>query len=305
MKKLFGLFLLALAFLAPAGAKAATCFWVGGTGSINDVTHWSSGTGGAGSTCAAAGSWPNSTADNGTADAASGGGTITRNVNWTIGNLNVGAFTGTFGNSGDTATVNLNTWTNTGAGVRTVNLGAATWTCGTAATTACSWFNTGTNLTFNSNTSSLVIAGSLSSANSNVQLGVFTYNVVTWNPDQSNGRGTLTSNSNGVTIGTLNIGSPNMLSFQNAHNWNITTLNFTGGSPSITSLVSFASGSFAVAFTFTLTNPATCNYCVFRDTTAITSAITATNSINLNNNTNITPFTPPTIGSGGGRIIGG
>jgi hypothetical protein len=38
MNKLFGLFPVALSCFAPASARAATCFWFGGTGNINDTS---------------------------------------------------------------------------------------------------------------------------------------------------------------------------------------------------------------------------------------------------------------------------
>jgi hypothetical protein len=113
MNKLLGLFLLALAFLAPSQASAVTCFFFSSApgGNINDTSKWFLGTGGA---CTASGGWPNFPADTGTF-ASSGGGTTTRNVNWTIGTLNISAFTGTFGNTTDTASVNAIHFTNGGS----------------------------------------------------------------------------------------------------------------------------------------------------------------------------------------------
>jgi hypothetical protein len=51
LKSIFGLLFLALAFLAPQGAEAANCFWVGGTGTWDStsITHWAP-TSGAGAT---------------------------------------------------------------------------------------------------------------------------------------------------------------------------------------------------------------------------------------------------------------
>lgn len=298
--------LVALAFAALSGpAESATCFWVGGTGNINDTTKWSSSSGGAGSTCAAAGGWPNSTADSATFDGSSGGGTVTRNANWTIATLNMSAFTsGTLGNSTDTATVNLLTLTNNGSATRTLNLGASTWTCGVTATNACTWSITGaTNLTLNANTSTVVFSGSTTSAQQTANLGAFTYNVVTFKPDGGT-FGTVWNSSGTVNFGTLNIGAPNYYSMTNSNIVVPTTLNFTGGSPSITSLTSFVSSSFGNQFQITPGNSPTCNYCVFRDTRINTNTITGTNSLDLGRNTGVS-ITPPTVGGGGGRIIGG
>lgn len=309
MNKLFGLLLLALAFI-PGGAEAATCFWVGGTGSINDTTKWSSSSGGAGSTCAAAGGWPNSTADNGTFDANSGGGTITRNVAWTIATLNVAAFTGTFGNSGDTATVQLDTFTNNGSGTRTVNLGGSTWTCGRPSTTNCVWQVTGaTNLTQNPDTSSLILENGGAAGTALCWLGsAFTYNNVTFNPSTTSlaNRAGWWCNTTNITFANLTIGSPNNIQFTAGRNWTVTgTLSFSGGTPSNTSLLFMQTDSLTSAFTFTLSGgAATCTWCVIFNMTAATNIITANNSLSIGRNTNIT-FNPPSGGGGGGRIIGG
>jgi hypothetical protein len=298
MNKLFGLFLLALAFLAPSQASAVQCFWSGGTGNINDTSKWFLATGGTGGACTAAGGWPNSTSDNAIFDGASGGGTITRNVNWTVSILNISAFTGTFGNSGDTATVNLNTFTNNGSGARTLNLGASTWTCGQSV--FCTWSVTGaTNLTLNANTSTLVVTnlGAVFSP------GVFTYNVVTFNGGLQGS--SINFSSGSATFGTWNIGTGIYIVMLNGLNISVTNLNFTG-TGSLSSWTGFASASFNNNFTITLANPASCSYCIFRDTTAATNAITATNSIDQGHNTNVS-ITPPSGGGGGGggRIIGG
>jgi hypothetical protein len=301
MNKLLGLFLLALAFLAPGVANATNCTWFSGSGNINDTTKWFAATNGTGGACAAAGGWPNSSADNAIFDANSGSGTITRNVNWTVGSINPQASTLTIGNSTDTATVQVGTLQNSAATVRVLNMGASTWTCGFATTQSCAWFNGGAGLTFNANTSTLVFAGSTTASASNIQTGNFTYNVVTFNPDVALGRGAAWNGA--PTITTLNIGSPNYFVFTQSQTTTITNLNFTGGTPSITAMVNFTSGSLGNAFTFSLANPTTCNYCTFKDMTATTSAITGTNSLNFGGNMNITAITPPSIGGGGGGRI--
>ena len=126
--------LIALSVLIlPSWASAATCFWVGGTGNWSDTTHWSIGTGGAGSTCLATGGYPNTGADSATIDASSGAGTITIDVSVSS--------TGTFTNGAMGMTLadggNAQTWgafSGTGTGTRTYNLTAAKWTI-TGATT--------------------------------------------------------------------------------------------------------------------------------------------------------------------------
>lgn len=309
MKKLFGLFILALAFLAPQAAQAANCFWVGGTGNLNDTTKWMTTSGGA-TPCAATGGWPNSRSDTATFDASSGGGTITRNANWTVGSITLGAFTGTLGNSGDTTTVDFNSLSNTSSGTRTFNLGASTWTCGNPGTTACGWNQGGaTNLTFNANTSTLVFGGSLVATAQVLSMGPSgtTYNNVTINPDQSGNVLGTTFNAASTTIANLTIGAPNYIQATNGTVTITGTLAFTGGTPSLSAWTAIWTTSFGNNLTFALSaNPATCNYCVLRDVTATTNAITANNSISLGHLTNVTVSSPTGSGGGGSRgIIGG
>jgi hypothetical protein len=306
MKKLFGLFLLAIAFLAPSAANAAACFWIGGTGNLDDPVHWDATSGGAGGDCAAAGGWPNSAADTATFDASSGGGTITRNANWTVGTITLSAFTGTMGNSGDTATVTFNTFTNTGSGTRTLNLGASTWRCGI---TACNWgFAGATNMTMNANTSTVAFTGNIGSKTAN--LSNFTYNVVTFDADDSTTIGTSNTgadwNQNGTTtVGTLNVGAGNYLNMRGATV--VTTLNFTGGTPSFTAMTVIANNGYGSTLNLTLTNPASCSYCAFMGINVVTSTITATNAFQWGAGGNNITFTAPSPpgGGGGGRIIGG
>lgn len=304
--KLFALALLAGTVLASPTAQAATCFWFGGTGNINDTSKWFAATNGGGGACAAAGGWPNSASDSGTFDGNSGGGTITRNVNWTVGTINVSAFTGTFGNSGDTASVDLLTWTNTGSGVRTVNLGASTWTVGAAGGAGSGWNQTGaTNLTFNANTSTVrTVAGVNLNQNISLNLGTFTYNVVTIQAAAVGGA--LAMNTGNPTIATFNIQAPNYIFINNGNNITVTgSLVFSGGG--VNAWTGFATTAPNNSATFTLSGgPATCDYCSFRDMTAVTNAITATNSINYGRATNIsiTPPSPSGGGSGGNSIIG-
>jgi hypothetical protein len=297
---------LALAFLAPGTANAAACFWVGGTGSINDTTKWSNASGGSPSTCAAAGGWPNSTADTATLNASSGGGTITRNVGWTVASITVDAFTGTFGNSTDSAAVQLDTWNNSGSGTRTVNLGTSIWTCGRAGITACNWLQTGaTNLTFNANSSTVAFAGSLNGSYQILNLGSAgtTYNIVTFSPDQPTGRGSIL-NTGTNTIGTLNIGSPNVITNTNT-TWTVTTLNWTGGIPGFSSWSFLYVSQVGQVWTIALTNASTCTYCIFREMAVTGSTITGTSAIDLGRLSGFS-LTPPSAGGGcGGRIIGG
>ena len=125
MKKLFGLFLflLALAFLAPDLAQAATKTWTGGTGTWDSTTgtHWSGGT----------------APVNGDAivfDGTSGGGTVTADSSisgMSFVSITAGAFTGTLDFSVNNPSFTITgapgaSWT--GIGARTINMGSGTWT---------------------------------------------------------------------------------------------------------------------------------------------------------------------------------
>jgi hypothetical protein len=298
MNKLLGLFLLALAFLAPGVANAAACFWFGGTGNINDTSKWFLATGGTGGACTAAGGWPNSSSDNATFDGASGGGTITRNVAWTVSQLTIGAFTGTFGNTTDSAAVNVTfNFNNSGSGTRTINLGSSTWT-------VTNWLVSGaTNLTQVPGTSTVVISGATSGNQSNFNPGTFSLNNVTF--AASSVGGAISMNTGNVTFANLTINAPNYIWVNNGANITVSTaLTFSGGGPN--AWTGFATTAPSNNFTFTLSGgAATCNYCSFRDTTAATNGITATNSIDYGHNTNFTITPPSAGGSCPGRIIGG
>jgi hypothetical protein len=243
-----------------------------------------------------------------TFDASSGTGTITRNAAWTVGTITFNAATGglTLGNSGDTAAVNLNNLTANGSGTRTINLGASTWTCGQAGTVACSWGVTGaTNLTWNPNTSTVVLSGSTTAAYQIFNPGPngTTYNILTFGPDVAGNRGTNT-NSGSITIGTLNIASPNTIPVNNT-TWTVTTLNWTGGTPGFSSWSTLYSATQGSVLTIALTNPSTCSYCIFGQVTVTGSTITGTNAIDLGRLTGFSLTPPSGGGSGGGRIIGG
>lgn len=170
MKKLL---LLCLLFL-PLKLEAATCFWVGGTGNFNDTTHWSSSSGGAGSTCAGAGGVPYTGSDSATLDASSCGAacTVTMNVSAnTTGALTFGACTNgcTLADAG-----NNQTWgsvSGTGTGTRTVNFTAAQWTI--TGSVAVWTFTTVTNLT---NTSMPTLININNTGAVTIGPGALTYN---------------------------------------------------------------------------------------------------------------------------------
>src|SRR5258708_7077326 len=153
--------------LLPTGAEAATCFWVGGTGTWDnstDAAFWKSSTGG-GTACAATGGVPKNAGDVATFDGASGGGTVTVNVNISIGSIVCGAFTGTWNNSAhnNSITLSANTAFNcSGTGTRTINLGSATYTMTSTAAASGPWaFNTITGLTLSAASATIDFSGAV------------------------------------------------------------------------------------------------------------------------------------------------
>lgn len=292
---------LALAFaLWSSTALAASCFWVGGTGTTSDATKWSSSSGGAGSTCAGPGGIPDS-GDTATWDGSSGGGTVTvaAGGTWTLQSVTMGAFTGTWTNATNnrniTVTNSGNAFNISGSGTRTINLGSATYTLSN--NTAPSFTaTTTTNLTFSAGTSNIVFSGTGSGT---LTTGNLTYATVTFGSITTGSR-SITSGS-GCTITTLTIQAPNYVRFTAGQ-----TVTLPSGISVVGSAagqIGFISDTLGTAATLALGSAGTASYVAFRDITATTSVFTASNSFNLGNNTGIT-ITAPT-GGGGGGIIGG
>lgn len=129
----------------------AARYWVGGTGTwdSSDTTHWATASGGGGGASVPGAS------DDVTFDAASGGGTVTVNTNFSINSLTGGAFTGTLDFSANNNSPTIATsFSFTGTGIRTLKLGSGTFTftgSGTIWTTA-----TATNLTLDAGTSTFL-----------------------------------------------------------------------------------------------------------------------------------------------------
>ena len=311
MKKLFGLFLLALAFLAPSAANAVSCFWVGGTATW-DTTNtggggaggikWASASGG-GTACAGGGTGGSpSTGDTATFDANSGGGTVTVNFGGliTIQSLTFGAFTGTLDfatNNNSITLTDSNSLNGSGTGTRTLNMGDGTWTLSNAqALWNCT---TVTNFTLNANGSTVAFTTAVTNQQ-RFQGGGKTYNIVTF----AGGGHAAISITGANTFGTLTItNTPVRVAMPN--NATTTITNFTNISGSASAAVIFESDNplFNVA-TISSANNWTCDWCTFnRMTFTGGGTFTANNSLNAGNNTGIT--FAPSGGGGGGRIIGG
>ncbi len=280
----------------------ATRFWVGGTGTwdASDTTHWASSSNGAG------GQTVPGSSDSATFDGSSGGGTVTVNTTVGVTTLTMSAFTGHLDFSANNNNVNLSSgFSNNGSATRTLSMGNGTWTV-TSAASANPWLQGGaTGLTLNCNSSTLVFALTHSTLSS-VTLGTsLTYNVITCSANSNLGV-TAISCGTAVTIGTLNLVGPNVISFSPSVTYTIATLSMTGGT-ALTSLLEILGSTPGTATTLTLANAATPQWCTFRDITkAGAGSINATNSIDLGHNTSFAGIAAPSTGAGGTvGVIGG
>lgn len=311
MNKLFGLFLLAFAFLAPVSADAASCFWVGGTATW-DTTNtggggaggikWASASGG-GTTCAGGGTGGSPVAaDTATFDGSSGGGTVTVNFGGTIAlqQLNIGAFTGTLDfatNNNSITLLSSGSVVLAGAATKTLNMGSGTWTLSSNQ----AFWNCATcaNLTLNAGTSTIAFTGTGSSFSRRFAGGGKTYATVSL----SSGIAPLQISAS-ATIGTFTVSPGNTVILNNSGVvLTITTMTNVSGSSSAQTLfstVDLTSSSIA------LTNNWTCDWCGFSDMPFTgAGSKTATNSFDFKGNSGVTITAPSAGGGGGGRIIGG
>lgn len=305
MKKLVlaSAFLIGLWWLSSSPAQAAncnatngTCFWIGGTGTLDEATdsaHWSNSTGGTTCSCE-----PVASATL-TFDGSSGGGTITINENVAhtgAASFTCGAFTGTIDWTVNNNTFAFPVFNCAGTSARTVKTGTGTWTIGTGSNSSCFNLSTATSLTFTqANTIKIQCSGNFSTG------GPTGYNIIELASSASNG---ITING-AVTIATLNLDSPGYYVFPTATTTTVTNAMTIVGS-SGTSAVGLVSGTVGTQATIALGAASTCVWCSFRDIKTTTSSMTATNSFNLGNNSGPSITAPSGGGSsGGGALIGG
>lgn len=320
MKKLLGLLtvIAALAFISPALAVCGIgggCFWVGGTGTWDNVTttHWASTSGGTGSVAV-----PSAT-DTVTFDGLSGGGTstiaATINGSNTVASITIGAFTGTLDFSVNNPSITMGIFSVSGSGTRALKLGSGTLILNATSGTLLD-IGTATNLTLMPGTSTIKFktSGNISNQRSviwpnnsvvNAGAGVtFPNIVVDGGGIQSTQQGDLTWNYPGFT--TLNItnftisGPAPILRGQPAGTTTISGTATIGGISSSTA-VAFDSGS--SNWPWSLPNGTVLNWTALSGMTFSGTGLTATNSIDLGGNSGIT-ITGPSGGPNGGHCIG-
>ena len=209
----------------------------------------------------------------------------------------MGAFTGTLDFSANNNNVTLSvSLSGTGTGVRTLNMGNGTWTI-TGASSAVFDFGTVTNLTFNSNSSTVLLQATPTSQRF-VNLGTsLIHNAIAIN-DGGNTRAPLDF-ANPATITTLTLTKANFLRLQTAVTFIVTNA-FSGAGGDSTTQTSLESTSSGAA-TLSVGSACTLNWVAIRGITkAGAGSIIASNSFNLGNNTGIVISSPS-----GGRIISG
>lgn len=301
MKKLLLAFAL---FLLPISAEAAnrfavcttTCTWDGAS-----TAMWSATTGGA-----TGASVPGS-ADAVILDAATcvGGTTCTVTVNTTVTvqSITMGACTAAttgcildFSVNNNNATLSVN-FSITGTGTRNLKLGSGTFSL-TGVNSAVWDATTTTGLTFNAGTSTITWQPSAFNGNSNFNTGALTYATITLGGAGFNVP--ITLNNNGATVGNLNLVGPlrvNLpsMTISNAIAWAGTSsglLNILNSSSATISTITLNAGSDTIA------------WAAMGGLTFATNTPVATNSFNMGNVINAT-ITNPSVGGGGGHIIGG
>lgn len=309
MKRLLPLLLLALAFLAPDTARAATCTWGGGAGNWDNTNtaSWS------------CGHVPIAGTDTVVFDGTSGSGTIVvcgaSSANCPNGagvvsvvSITFGACTCTLDFATNNPNVTITTlFSGTGTATRTLSMGNGVWTWGGGL--SASWtFATTTNLTLNINSSSIVMVGA--STASSMQSGGLTWGALTISANSSNPHSLyqIDSGSNvSPTFASLTINAPATLVLRSGR-----TVTFTNGmtvsGASVSSAPVFINNDGLSSSGTTISVGATSNISglFFRGITGAGSAINATNSYNIASagvGLGTLSITNPSAG-GGGRCIG-
>lgn len=305
MKKLFGLALLALAFLAPQSALAFNCFWVGGTGPWNStsITNWAPTSGGAATGCQTTNAAP-AAGDAITFNGSSGGGVVT--PDGTINNINflsltAGAFTGTLAFNTNNPNMTFTSFVSfTGSGTRTIDMGSGTWTI--AASAGGTIFDNSTQTGCTScvySNATIAFTGAASTrtfAGGGVSYGPFTVaNNSSKNPVIITGANTFAS----VTVGS----GTTLVVPQTATTTITGALTITGTSSAQSGLASSTAGgnvatvSVGAASTITWAG-------ILAITRSGSGTLDATNSLDMGRNSSFTSLTVPSGSGGGGRCIG-
>lgn len=194
--------------------------------------------------------------------------------------ITCGAFTGTLDFSANNNSVTLSAsggMSGSGTGTRTINLGNGTWTLSNnSGAGGTIWdFSTTTGLTFNANSSTIVLSGDISTGTTRGFNGNLTYSTIQVSAQTNSGT---TSFASAFNASTLTITGTNNVQF--AGNCTITTFNASGSSSAQIGIRSSTGGT-ARTITVTTLNAA---WVAVKDMTFTGSGLAATNSFNLGNN---------------------
>jgi hypothetical protein len=305
LKSLFGLFLLALAFLAPQGAEAANRFLtctVTCTITAIDTTIWGSTSGGTGASVPGTG-------DSVILDAATcvGGVTCTAtfgsgyNPTWI--SLDMSACTASTSGCILDANTNGNTITLTNSGNAYINTGS-----GTRTLSGGTWVLSGNAASWNiASTGTVTNAPSINYSGSGgttrrvfISAGTKTYGTLTIASSTS----AFNFAQGAATIGTLTIAPNNRIYAQSGTTIIVTTLTNLTGSSSAQTIFTADNPQFAGPI-FSSANNWTCTWCGFSGMNFTGGGtFSATSSADYGANSGIT-ITAPSGGSCPGRIIGG
>lgn len=290
--------LLAALFFASV-SQAATCFWVGGTGTYDlvNTASWASSTGGTTGTCAATGGIPKQTADIATLDGASGGGTVTLGADISINSINAGAFTGTFAGNGHNFTVTT-TFNWSGAGTRVINCSTGTFTVSGAAVNGNSWdVTTATGLTMSCASAPIVIGAPTGASTQAFVGGGQSYGAVSVNGRTNGGTFTISGSNSFASLTpsgpidvTLAAGTTQTIT--NPINW--------AGTPS--AAISVHSSTTSVA-NLAVAAGSIISWGVLRSLNFTGSTVAAGSSLDLGGDAGAT-ITPPSVGALSGHILG-
>jgi hypothetical protein len=279
----------------------AARFWVGGTGTWDNVstTNWATTSGGASGAAAP------TISDAVTFDGNSGASAvITTNANVTALSVALGTtggnFTGTLDFSAHNNSPTFTAFAFGGSGARTLNLGSGTFTISNNSS-AIPWdMSTLTGpLTFNAGTSTLVFSGTTVNGRLITLGNGLTYSTVTVGP----GTAGVVSNfsSTNVTIGTLNL-TTGFLFPTSGTTIISTALNVTGSSGSP---ISIGSANVSLPATVSVVGTSAIIWAGIQRLAFTTSAVIATNAFDFGGNSmNGGSITQPS-GGGGARMIGG
>jgi hypothetical protein len=297
---------------ATCGDGASTCFWFGGTGTLNyssDSAHWSNTTNGPANNCGGGASACEPIAgDSVTFDANSCASSCTITINANSPALNVwtsGACTNTctIDFSAHNNNVTANSFNLAGSGTRTINCGTGTWTVNGTSGTVYD-LSLPTNLTFNcqsgGNAGTLTFSGITAIGTRTWNTGSKSYNTVNFASGAPQ-YGFITTNST-PNINTLNITAPfwwqitaaTTTTINNAFTWNGSQANqlyIAGLTAGLTSTIHAGAAS---SFSWT----------ALKDVT-FTGTVTCSNSFMLGNTAGVSGGTCPPPLAGGGVIGAG